>query len=430
MSARGVGKLCFLKKTVNAAIYQDVLETFLIPTVEEQFGEEDFIFQQDLALAHAAKSTKDWFTRKQLEVLAWPANSPDLYVIENLWAIIKRKIRDRKPTKLDQLKQNIATAWEAVTVAYLSPLVLRKELESLLENEGESVLSRPSLLEHHSILFWNLLWVFSRLQLPSHLLQLVRSSSLTGHCSQVENPCVRVRLLWDTLAPDTDQWPPLYVACRCVSSLGAVTITRQPELLEEVLRYVGMNEVHKAVTLFLEAVGKRQSPARVQRSELCPEAAEPVLLTEAASSSRERERVCSSHPEQRPLFCLDECRPLCPTCEFSLHYGHKVVSVDSAVSELKEQLRSQLQPLTQRKEQASVYSDTGGGVCVRALREEQSRQAHTIEPQLQKIREEVSTLEQSILTVRSSWRQSMDFYQRVQTHSSPTARPKPGPGLL
>ncbi|KAI4895463.1 hypothetical protein NFI96_023966 [Prochilodus magdalenae] len=113
MSARGVGKLCFLKKTVNAAVYQDVLETFLIPTVEEQFGKEDFIFQQDLAPAHVAKSTKDWFTKKQLEVLAWPANSPDLNVIENLWAIVKRKIRDRKPTTLDQLKQNIATAWEA-----------------------------------------------------------------------------------------------------------------------------------------------------------------------------------------------------------------------------------------------------------------------------------------------------------------------------
>ncbi|KAI4886606.1 hypothetical protein NFI96_000804 [Prochilodus magdalenae] len=118
MSARGVGKLCFLKKTVNAAVYQDVLETFLIPTVEEQFGEEDFIFQQDLAPAHAAKSTKDWFTKKQLEVLAWPANSPDLNVIENLWAIVKRKIRDRKPTTLDQLKQNIATAWEALCIVH------------------------------------------------------------------------------------------------------------------------------------------------------------------------------------------------------------------------------------------------------------------------------------------------------------------------
>uniref|UniRef100_A0AAR2LDW7 Tc1-like transposase DDE domain-containing protein n=1 Tax=Pygocentrus nattereri TaxID=42514 RepID=A0AAR2LDW7_PYGNA len=138
MSARGVGKLCFLKKTVNAAVYQDILETFLIPTVEEQFGEEDFIFQQDLAPAHAAKSTKDWFTKKQLEVLAWPANSPDLNVIENLWAIVKRKIRDRKPTTLDQLKQNIATAWEAVSAETCDKLVksMPRRLQAVIQAKG------------------------------------------------------------------------------------------------------------------------------------------------------------------------------------------------------------------------------------------------------------------------------------------------------
>uniref|UniRef100_A0AAQ4S5F5 DENN domain containing 4B n=1 Tax=Gasterosteus aculeatus aculeatus TaxID=481459 RepID=A0AAQ4S5F5_GASAC len=95
-----------------------------------------------------------------------------------------------------------------VTVAYLSPLVLRKELESLLENEGEAVLAQPQFLENHSIIFWNLVWYFQRLGLPSNLLQLVRASPL------MENSAVRVRLLWDTLTPDTDQWPPLYILWR------------------------------------------------------------------------------------------------------------------------------------------------------------------------------------------------------------------------
>uniref|UniRef100_A0A8B9JYA0 DENN/MADD domain containing 4B n=1 Tax=Astyanax mexicanus TaxID=7994 RepID=A0A8B9JYA0_ASTMX len=96
-----------------------------------------------------------------------------------------------------------------VTVAYLSPLVLRKELESLLENEGESVLSQVQLLDSHSILFWNLVWYFTRLGLPSNLLQLVRASPLNS-----EGTSVRVRLLWDTLTPDTDHWPPLYMLWR------------------------------------------------------------------------------------------------------------------------------------------------------------------------------------------------------------------------
>uniref|UniRef100_A0A673YH67 DENN domain containing 4B n=1 Tax=Salmo trutta TaxID=8032 RepID=A0A673YH67_SALTR len=102
-----------------------------------------------------------------------------------------------------------------VTVAYLSPLVLRKELESLLENEGEAVLAQGQLLDSHSIIFWNLVWYFHRLGLPSNLLQLVRSSPLANQLAQTsENSAVRVRLLWDTLTPDTDHWPPLYILWR------------------------------------------------------------------------------------------------------------------------------------------------------------------------------------------------------------------------
>uniref|UniRef100_A0A4W4G7F0 DENN/MADD domain containing 4B n=1 Tax=Electrophorus electricus TaxID=8005 RepID=A0A4W4G7F0_ELEEL len=103
-----------------------------------------------------------------------------------------------------------------VTVAYLSPLVLRKELESLLENEGEGVLSQVQLVDSHSILFWNLVWYFTRLGLPSNLLQLVRASCgvCVCVCQSSESTSVRVRLLWDTLMPDTDQWPPLYMLWR------------------------------------------------------------------------------------------------------------------------------------------------------------------------------------------------------------------------
>uniref|UniRef100_A0AAQ4S431 DENN domain containing 4B n=1 Tax=Gasterosteus aculeatus aculeatus TaxID=481459 RepID=A0AAQ4S431_GASAC len=156
-----------------------------------------------------------------------------------------------------------------VTVAYLSPLVLRKELESLLENEGEAVLAQPQFLENHSIIFWNLVWYFQRLGLPSNLLQLVRASPLMGQF----NSAVRVRLLWDTLTPDTDQWPPLYILWRihsktktqehCGVLMRSYSWRRHNHpftlsFLEEVLRWIGMNEVHKAVTLYLDTLEKQQ----------------------------------------------------------------------------------------------------------------------------------------------------------------------------
>jgi len=53
--------------------------------------EMDFIF---LAPAYTAKSTKAWFNDHGITALDWPANSPDLNPMENLWGIAKRKMRD------------------------------------------------------------------------------------------------------------------------------------------------------------------------------------------------------------------------------------------------------------------------------------------------------------------------------------------------
>ncbi len=60
MSSAGVGPLCFLKTNVTAPVYQDILEHLMLPSADQLFKDADFIFQQDLAPAHTAKSTKSW----------------------------------------------------------------------------------------------------------------------------------------------------------------------------------------------------------------------------------------------------------------------------------------------------------------------------------------------------------------------------------
>ncbi len=106
VSSAGVGPLCFLKSTVNAVIYQDILEHFMLPSADKLYGDADFIFQQNLAPAHTAKATKSWFNGHGITVLDWPSNSPDLNPRESM--------RDTRPNNADDMKTAIKAAWASV----------------------------------------------------------------------------------------------------------------------------------------------------------------------------------------------------------------------------------------------------------------------------------------------------------------------------
>ncbi len=106
MSSAGVDPLCFLKTNVIAPFYQEML-----PSADQLFKDADFIFLQDLAPVHTAKSTKSWLNDRGVSVLDWPVNSPDLNPRENLWGIVKRKMRNKRSNNADELKDAVKETW-------------------------------------------------------------------------------------------------------------------------------------------------------------------------------------------------------------------------------------------------------------------------------------------------------------------------------
>ncbi len=78
MSSAGVGPLCFLKSTVNTAIYQEMSEHVMLPSADKLYGDADFHFPAGLGTCpHCQRYQKlvqwpwcycAWLASK----LAWP----------------------------------------------------------------------------------------------------------------------------------------------------------------------------------------------------------------------------------------------------------------------------------------------------------------------------------------------------------------------
>jgi len=93
-----------------------------------------------------------------------------------------------QPDPLENGKEQPAAAGAAngtihkssLTVPYLNPLVLRKELENILTQEGDIALIKPEFVEEHPIIYWNLLWLMERIEGKTHLPELCLPVPVSG----------------------------------------------------------------------------------------------------------------------------------------------------------------------------------------------------------------------------------------------------------
>ncbi|CAL8351557.1 unnamed protein product [Merluccius merluccius] len=197
------------------------------------------------------------------------------------------------PSRLNKATDPLSTEWrlhhpEPVTVPYLSPLVLWKELESLLDNEGEAVVAAAELVDQHPIIYWNLLWYFRRLDLPSNLPGLCltsehcnRDAQIPRHWMSEDSKHVLIQILWDNLKLHQDPVQPFYILwnthrLNCTLFLDnvgyplsrALRAEERPfseELLQVVVRSIQRNDVTRPMAKLLQLLAQTLGVRR-QRS--------------------------------------------------------------------------------------------------------------------------------------------------------------------
>lgn len=110
-------------ETINEGSYSGIV----VPLVDEILRQyPELLFQQDNAKGHASKFTKSVFEAIGIQIMKWPANSPDLNPIETLWNDMKDYIQDHYPDchrSYKKLKAAVLEAWESITIERIRELV-------------------------------------------------------------------------------------------------------------------------------------------------------------------------------------------------------------------------------------------------------------------------------------------------------------------
>jgi hypothetical protein len=121
-AAHGVGNLYLVDGILERYQYQYILENEMLPSADLLFGREDWYFQQDNDPKHTANVIKQWFIDFDIPKMDWPAQSPDLNPIENLWSILDHRIKSRSPKNKAELFEIIKKAWYELPVDILTKL--------------------------------------------------------------------------------------------------------------------------------------------------------------------------------------------------------------------------------------------------------------------------------------------------------------------
>lgn len=140
-NAMGRLQIRFTSSKMKSADYIEVLKASLLPFCR-QFRRIKFVYQQDNAAIHTSRETKHWFEQERISVLDWPAISPDLNPMENLWAIMVHRIyaNNRQFATVNELKDAIQEVWASIEMTVIGKLVasMNNRIFQVIQRSGDA----------------------------------------------------------------------------------------------------------------------------------------------------------------------------------------------------------------------------------------------------------------------------------------------------
>ena len=115
-------QLHIIRGHLNAIRYRDeILSLHLVPFLQQH----NLTLQQDNARPHVARICTAYLQAHNIDVLPWPAFSPDLNPIEHLWDELDRRVRrrDNPPSLVPELEQALLQEWNNIPQMTVNNLI-------------------------------------------------------------------------------------------------------------------------------------------------------------------------------------------------------------------------------------------------------------------------------------------------------------------
>ena len=143
ISFKGLYKvLVFDKGSIDGVRYRKEVVPLIQQAVDKQqaqsLWQQESVVMQDNAAIHTAKATLALFKDKRLVLLDWPANSPDLNPIENIWSLVKYRVGLHFPTTKEEIVRAIHIEWGKLTIADIARCCqsIRERCQAVIDAKG------------------------------------------------------------------------------------------------------------------------------------------------------------------------------------------------------------------------------------------------------------------------------------------------------
>lgn len=114
----GTRALRLVKGYVNGEVFLDFLEKDLVPNLRPG----DTVVMDGPSI-HRVAGVEEVLAKAGAKLLYLPAYSPELNPIEEVWASVKKRLRDAPPRKLAALSQAVWRIWGDVGAALCSACI-------------------------------------------------------------------------------------------------------------------------------------------------------------------------------------------------------------------------------------------------------------------------------------------------------------------